>query len=219
MIYTEDQKKKRNEARKRWSKNNPDKVRARKLIWNANNKEKIKEYKKREWQKNKETYKKYRLEHKEQLNGWKRKYYHKNKEHINQQRKTYLTEHPERSLRYRNTYRNKNRAGVILSIVKRECKERNIVTNIDREWIQTRLDSGVCELSGIAFDMVGKRTPNSPSIDRINPRGGYTIDNCRMITWSLNRAFSNLGEQYFLDIFEKILRKRKPEIFSGSSRT
>jgi hypothetical protein len=34
-----------------------------------------------------------------------------------------------------------------------------------------------------------------------------------MITWALNRAFSNYGQEYFFDIFEKILRKVKPEIF------
>jgi len=80
-------------------------------------------------------------------------------------------------------------------------------------WIKERLDRGVCELTGIAFDMTGKRTQNSPSIDRIIPGGPYTPENCRMILWSLNRGLNNYGLDYMLTIFEMILRKRKPEIF------
>ena len=63
-------------------------------------------------------------------------------------------------------------------------------------------------MTGIEFDMSVSRSANSPSIDRINPAGPYTKENCRMILWSLNRALSNHGEEYMFDLFKRIFEKR-----------
>lgn len=49
----------------------------------------------------------------------------------------------------------------------------------------------------------------SPSIDRIDPYGDYVQSNCRIITWWLNRALLNLGEDYACMVFERVLEKRR----------
>lgn len=70
------------------------------------------------------------------------------------------------------------------------------------EWIETRLAAGKCELSGIQFDLSrnGVKGPYAPSIDRIDSSKGYSPDNCRIILWALNAAFSHWGAEVFRKI-------------------
>lgn len=73
------------------------------------------------------------------------------------------------------------------------------------EWFQSRLDAGVCEMTGLAFDMKAKRGRNTPSVDRRDPKGNYTVENCRMVLWSLNHGMSNHGEEYIFDVFRRAI--------------
>lgn len=65
--------------------------------------------------------------------------------------------------------------------------------------LRERFKAGVCEMTGIPFDMnaAGKRRWNSPSIDRIDSRKGYVYGNVRFILWSVNASLSNWGEAVF----------------------
>jgi hypothetical protein len=49
--------------------------------------------------------------------------------------------------------------------------------------------------------------PNSPTIDRIIPDGPYTMENCRMVIWFLNRAKSNYSEDYVMDVYRRVVAK------------
>jgi hypothetical protein len=101
---------------------------------------------------------------------------------------------------------------VFYCAIKTRAKKAGIGFDLTREWIAEKLRAGVCEMSGIQFDMEGKLTPNSPSIDRIDPSGPYTQANCRVILWFLNRALCNYGEDYALMVFERVLARRKPKL-------
>lgn len=87
------------------------------------------------------------------------------------------------------------------------CRGTGTECNLTKEWLQAKVDAGLCELSGLPLDMETKRGPNSPSIDRIDPRGGYTKENCRVILWFLNHALSNKGEQYAIQVFRAVVEK------------
>lgn len=102
--------------------------------------------------------------------------------------------------RFRSTL--EGRTNRLLWSTRSRCKIRGIEFDLTKEWIYSRLQAGRCEVSGIAFDIQdnGRRNPFSPSIDRKNPRRGYTADNCRLIVFSLNAAFGNWGEDAFLEI-------------------
>lgn len=54
----------------------------------------------------------------------------------------------------------------------------------------------------------GSRNPDAPSVDRKDPAGPYTKENCRMVLWWLNRALSNLGEEYSIAVFRAVFIKR-----------
>lgn len=68
------------------------------------------------------------------------------------------------------------------------------------EEIQSRIDNGKCELSGVIFDLSPGRKPNSPSLDRINPALGYLPSNVRVICHALNAALGDWGEEALLPI-------------------
>jgi hypothetical protein len=68
------------------------------------------------------------------------------------------------------------------------------------EELQSRIDRGICELSGVSFDLSPGRKPNSPSLDRINPALGYIPSNVRVICHALNAALGDWGEEALLPI-------------------
>lgn len=170
--------------------------------WYQNNKHKFKEYERR-----------YRLKNPEKMKLKSKKYKQANPDKCRFWNKDWRTKNREKNLELKRASYYRNRHTSTFGRIRTRCKKMNIEFSLTPEWIKQRFDNGICELTGISFDMVGKMTPNSPSIDRINPNGGYTPENCRMIIWSLNRALCDYGQEYMFMLFEKVLRKVKPEVF------
>lgn len=88
-------------------------------------------------------------------------------------------------------------AGVIRRSAKSRAKlrgkKKKIEFNLSSKWIKEKLEKGVCEATGLPFTMpdgTGKSGPScfSPSLDRIDPKKGYTIDNTRLVIHSFNAA-------------------------------
>jgi hypothetical protein len=56
-------------------------------------------------------------------------------------------------------------------------------------------------VTGARFDLGPRgrfhQNPLAPSIDRINPRGGYTVDNVRLVLWWINQARGQLDDRDF----------------------
>lgn len=75
--------------------------------------------------------------------------------------------------------------------------------------LQERLDKGVCEVSGIPFNLDGGRTWDSPSLDRMDPHGGYLYSNIRVVCHALNSAMGDWGENRMLEIARAILKRRQ----------
>lgn len=98
--------------------------------------------------------------------------------------------------KYRDSYRT-NIAGALLASAKSRAKQRGLAFDLTKDWIEKRVN--VCELSGVRMiPMNGPRcrpSAISPSIDKINARGGYTQDNCRVICFALNAAFQDWGAE------------------------
>lgn len=60
---------------------------------------------------------------------------------------------------------------------------------------------GACEVTGIAFNLTSttkhKNRPFAPSIDRINSRLPYTMENCRLVCVAANLAINEWGDEIF----------------------
>lgn len=50
-------------------------------------------------------------------------------------------------------------------------------------------------MTELSFNLDGGRTWDSPSIDRIDPSGGYTYDNIRIVCHAINCALGTWGEE------------------------
>lgn len=195
--------------------------------WKAKNRDRIKAYKK-----------KYAKNHPEKVQAWQRatylrnrdkrlkaaKAYHvANRDEVRAKAKQHRIANPELYREHRLRNRANNRAGLMLSNTKKSAKNTGVAFDLDREWFRSRLAAGVCEMSGLPFELASTRlgwgrNPNGPSVDRIVAGGGYTKSNCRMILWSLNRALGNWGDDYFLRVFRAILERRGEMAASESVR-
>lgn len=176
------------------------------------NLEKEREYRRKSYHKHKEKInaerKEWRKNNPDEVRNRYLKYYPKHSEKAKERAKNWANENKKWIKERSNRHRKENPASYMLYRTRRACKEIGIECDMTEAWFKERLDSGVCEMSGLKFDMQGKRTALSPSIDRIIPDGPYSMKNCRIIIWSLNRAMSNYGEDHLIDIFKAIFKKR-----------
>lgn len=106
---------------------------------------------------------------------------------------------------YARQYRASNRAFYLVGVIRNRCQKKGIEFSLDIVAIQARMDLGLCEMTGYPLDLTPlttkhERRPNTPSIDRINPKLGYTMDNVRIVCFAVNMAMSDWGETAFLPI-------------------
>lgn len=176
--------------------------------WRRKNPEKSKEYKRAYYQR-----------HKEKIRAQNIESYHRNVEESRERKRLYkqgrkaevmakiLAKNP-------NYYRDRCRRGRKAHrawwhhySVKSSAKKRGVEFSLSVEWFKHRLDAGTCEMTGLPFDMAAKRGRNTPSVDRRDPAGPYSPENCRMVLWSLNHALSNHGETYMIDLFKRVIAR------------
>lgn len=149
----------------------------------------------------------------------------RNKDRRREYRKQWSKKNRSRVLGYRKKYRKLNpkdwksdrvsfrgRLKAMLGAAHDRAIEKGRVFDLRPHWdsLYPRFSKGVCEASGIPFAMdLGRgRGMRSPSIDRIDSRKGYTIDNVRFVCWGLNRAFGEQGEHEFRPLAVAWLRAR-----------
>lgn len=91
------------------------------------------------------------------------------------------------------------RASKLVAAAKSRAKDRGLPFDLDVEWVLERLEVGICQLSGKPFDLSEKRSMNTPSLDRIDPKGGYVKTNTRVILFGLNAALGTWGQEKLFD--------------------
>ncbi len=106
-----------------------------------------------------------------------------------------------------------------LKILLRQTKSRANIKGIEYTLTHEDLcnmykqNNGMCALSKIKFDgrkQDGLRIrPYLPSIDRINPGGSYTKENCRLICAYLNQALNQNGVEMLIKMVGSIIVNNK----------
>lgn len=101
------------------------------------------------------------------------------------------------------------RAGILLSSAKRSAKKLNLSYDLSKDWLLPKLESGSCEITGVVFDMNtdgnGYRK-FGPSLDRQNPKEGYTKENVKVVVWMYNLWKSNYEHSEVVE-FAKLVAK------------
>jgi hypothetical protein len=92
---------------------------------------------------------------------------------------------------------------------KQRAKAAKIEFSITREWVTNKLNVGKCEMTGRQFvfqvDSGKGAGAYSPSLDRIEPRLGYTPENTRLILWGVNCAKNKFTDDVMKEVAHAIL--------------
>ena len=189
------------------------KKRATATRWRKENPDRIKQYKKLDAERHRDKQlargRAYYENNKEKAKAWGAARYAREGEKIRARQRELRAANPEFHRARARLYKENNRNAWRVIGCRKSAKEDGVPFDLDKEWFDIRIGAGVCEMSGLPFNLEANgRHPYAPSVDRIIPGGPYTKDNCRLILWWLNRAMSNLGEEHTLDMFRSIFVKR-----------
>lgn len=95
--------------------------------------------------------------------------------------------------------------------IKKNSRHRNIPCHLTRKDIDVIFErsGGRCEVSGIPFEYnktKGLRArPWIPSVDRVNTRGPYSLDNCRLVCAYINMALNEFGLETLLFVSKNVI--------------
>lgn len=93
----------------------------------------------------------------------------------------------------------------IRSNKKNKCSDFDLTL----EWIENKILNGFCEITNLPFSL-NKNTeyrvnPFYPSLDKINPKKGYTMDNCRLVCYIYNIAKGEYSDEILLTFAKKLI--------------
>ena len=96
-----------------------------------------------------------------------------------------------------------------LSSKRSKCKRDGTPFDLTLDWYEARLKLG-CELTGLPFgETLGGLTNYSPTVDRIDPKDGYLMSNCRLILHGVNVLKLNGSDFHMYRIAYHLLRGNK----------
>lgn len=101
------------------------------------------------------------------------------------------------------------RASKLVAAAKSRAATKGLPFGLTVEWVQLALDAGVCEATGIAFDLEANRGWNTPSLDQIQAGKGYTPGNTRVVLFGLNAACGTWGENKVIEMSRAIMARRR----------
>lgn len=92
--------------------------------------------------------------------------------------------------------RERNLARALVDGARKRSVKKGIAFDLDQHLssIKERLDAGVCEATGLPFQIGRGHHWASPSIDRIDAKGPYLYSNIRIVLHGYNNALGNWGE-------------------------
>lgn len=116
---------------------------------------------------------------------------------------------PEKISVRQKAWRDKKRGFALVNVARHRAKSRGLPFDLDQKDIQTRIERGVCEMTGIPFDLTTPRAWNAPSLDQITPGEGYTKSNTRVVLYALNVMSNTWGPNRIVEIANAITARRR----------
>jgi hypothetical protein len=106
-------------------------------------------------------------------------------------------------------YRRENRARELIRLARQRAQKKGLPFSLEEPRIRAAIDAGVCELTGIPFNLDGGKTWDSPSIDRIDPNQGYSLNNVRVVLHCVNVMANVWGSDKIIEIADAIMEARR----------
>lgn len=104
------------------------------------------------------------------------------------------------------------RAVHLLSCAKKRAKDKGLEFTLTTEWLEEKLVNGYCEVTGISLDYMsgikqGCGRAFGPSLDRKDPRQGYTPENTQLVCWIYNRSKGVGSHEEVVTLAEALCKK------------
>jgi hypothetical protein len=109
-----------------------------------------------------------------------------------------------------------------LSGIRASASSRGIVFAISKDDILGRYleQGGLCNLTGMQMDFNeagtigrGKRAKMTPSVDRIDSHGNYTVDNIQIVCAVINLMKNDLATDQFIALCERVAGHQMDKLF------
>lgn len=133
-----------------------------------------------------------------------REYYKENAERLKELSRKWYAENKEKSSSIKRKYSDSARGRAVGLMNRINAQKRrkqfgksNLEVTITAEWIQEKIETARCPVTGIEFDLGPRNgfwSPFSPSVDRIDPSKGYTVENCRVVCLIFNIAKNQFSD-------------------------
>lgn len=132
----------------------------------------------------KEYQQRYAVNHAEEACVRQRGWYKRNKARAQRKSKAYRLKNREKIRANHLRWLAANPANILLARAKSRAKQKHIEFNLT---ISDIIIPSICPVLGIPIIVNGRKTDNSPSIDRIDNRKGYVSENILVVSWRANR--------------------------------
>lgn len=125
---------------------------------------------------------------------YEKKWREDNREHLREYRKKWAAAHVEeereRSRRKGRAYRATptGRGSRLFEGAKKRAREHGMEFTLTKEWVVEKVKSGICEVTGLPFELTEGRNAFAPSLDKRDPNLGYTPENVDVVVWCYNTA-------------------------------
>ena len=110
-----------------------------------------------------------------------------------------------------------HRGFVLTREAQRRAEQKGIPFNLDWREIQTRIDAGFCEVTGLPFNLNTPKSWDAPSIDQMRAGEGYSKDNTRVVLYALNTMANEWGEDLIITIAQAIQAHRQKQSLIASN--
>jgi len=108
----------------------------------------------------------------------------------------------------------KYRAKSLLNAAKSRASKKGLECSLTLEWVHKKLKYGVCAATGtpFVFTQYGecketkKCNPYAPSLDKIDPSKGYTVENTQVVLAAFNKFKSDMVQHKVIGIAKSIVK-------------
>jgi hypothetical protein len=138
----------------------------------------------------------YQLKHRERLAARARERYLANHEERKAKNRAYYAAHPQIRPDFSRNFRKRYPWKHLLNIAKHRADRKGVPFALTKDWARENW-TGFCAITGLPFDLdkVGSGPgPNSPTIDRKDPKLGYVPENCFFVLACVN-SFKHQGTE------------------------